>query len=115
MSINECQTVCDKHSSQCVGFDYFYPTQSCLWRGGSLPDSNDGNKIGTFRKGKCSYAKDFHHALLPTGNNGTCRTIGKKVETIDVAPAPAGLSAEDLAKLNDCYNRISEIIDFLVL
>ena len=82
MSVSDCQTVCDEHSVECIGFDYFYPTQSCLWRGGSLPDSNDGNKTGTFKKGRCSYSKDFHHSLLPAGDNETCRTLGKVVETI---------------------------------
>ena len=81
-SVSSCQRLCDQHSSECIGFDYFHPTQSCLFRRSPLPDTNTGSQFGKFSKGKCSYGKDFHHAILPSGNDENCRTLGKVVEAI---------------------------------
>ena len=81
-SVSSCQSVCDQHSSECIGFDYFHPTQSCLFRRSPLPDTNTGSQFGKFSKGKCSYGKDFHHAIIPSGNDENCRTLGKAVEAI---------------------------------
>eukprot|EP00945_MAST-04E_sp_MAST-4E-sp1_P004348 g4348.t1 len=77
-----CKAECDKYPDECAGFDYYRPTGSCLFRGGKLPDLYEASKEGLYRRGNCSNSDDFHHALLPAAIGGTCKTIGKVVESI---------------------------------
>ena len=84
-SAAECRRLCDNYPTECAGFDFFRPSGSCLFKGGVFPDTFEAESIGNYKKGTCTNARDFHHSLLPSGQEGSCKTVGKRVETISFA------------------------------